>query len=220
MLQKQEAQLKFENQIQLVKTEITEENYKNIAWELHDNIGQLLAVASMQLKSAVRKYNSEPIITEASSIVSDAIQEVRSLSHGLNNSFILDKGLLNAIEIELERLKRFNSFEIEIEMIGTAMPINQDHELFIFRILQEFLSNSIKYAQANKICFSSNYSKDKLVLELSDNGIGFTKDQVKKGSGMGNMEERAEMIGAELSIDSEPDKGTRLQLIYPITQKG
>lgn len=86
----------------------------------------------------------------------------------------------------------------------------------MFRILQEFFSNRLKYANAYKLEVNITYADDDLVLDVSDDGgDGFDLEDVQKSSGLVNMEKRSELINAEFNLTSEKDKGTQLKIKYP-----
>ena len=86
----------------------------------------------------------------------------------------------------------------------------------MFRILQEFFSNRLKYANAYKLEVNITYADDDLVLDVSDDGgDGFDLEDVQKSSGFVNMEKRSELINAEFNLTSEKDKGTQLKIKYP-----
>ena len=86
----------------------------------------------------------------------------------------------------------------------------------MFRILQEFFSNRLKYANAYKLEVNITYADDDLVLDVSDDGgDGFDLEDVQKSSGLVNMEKRSELINAEFNLTSEKDKGTQLKIKHP-----
>ena len=85
----------------------------------------------------------------------------------------------------------------------------------MFRILQEFFSNTLKYANANKLEVNITYSDKDLVLNVNDDGDGFDFETIEKSSGLINMEKRSELINAEFNLTSEKDKGTQLKIKYP-----
>ena len=93
---------------------------------------------------------------------------------------------------------------------------NNKDAIILFRILQEFISNTVKYSKASQLTITLNYDKDNLEIIAEDNGVGFNIENVKKGSGLINMESRARITNAEFSLISIPNQGTKLSLNYPI----
>lgn len=212
------VELNYKTEIEKSKFEIQEQTLKNVAWELHDNIGQLLSVVNMQLNIMSKKdCNDIPIhLKEVKEIVQKTVQEVRSLSKTLNKEVVQLMGLNRSIQIELERIDRLNYAKTDFKITGIAKPIKEEDEIFIFRIIQEFLSNSVKHAKAKKIALHLNYTENILYLTLSDDGKGFDASVKTESSGLRNMKNRAELLEAEFSLSSIIDEGTRLKLTYNI----
>src|SRR5690606_11262907 len=128
--------------------EIQENTLKNIAWELHDNVRQLLSVANLQLNILGGKVpvELEEELNGTKSIITDTVQEIRSLSKVLNNDVVLKNGLIVSIEVEVNRLNRLGYLEASFEILGDPIPINNASSIIIFRIIQEALSNIIRHA--------------------------------------------------------------------------
>ncbi|WP_456437571.1 sensor histidine kinase [Psychroserpens sp.] len=208
----------FNEEISRTQSEIQEQTLKHIGWELHDNVGQLLAYASMQLNMLISKAPDDlkEKVNETSDIVKESLKEVRSLSKSLNNDVILNMGFEDSISNELNRLKRmkFSSTELSIEGSQKAIE-NKKHEIVLFRILQEFFSNSVKYSEAECLKVTLNYQDTQLLIIATDNGKGFDIASAEKGSGLINMKSRAELINATFDLVSEPSKGVTLKINYP-----
>lgn len=217
LLERLEAQQKFDQELANSQIEIQEQTLKNIAWELHDNVGQLLSVANMQLNQtlAVAPEELTDSLEETKSLVSDTVQEVRSLSKSLNNDVILKNGLTGSIEVELERFNRLNFLEATLEVTGEAVDIPSADEIIIFRILQEFMSNVIKHAKADKLFVLLKYEANGLDITVGDDGAGFDQQTTPENSGMRTMESRARLLNASYAITSAPGKGTKIHLNYP-----
>ena len=219
LLDQIEQQKAFDDEISRTQTEIQEQTLKHIGWELHDNVGQLLAYASMQLNMLGAKVPDDvkAKVTETSDIVKESLKEVRSLSKSLNNDVILDVGFEESITNELNRLKRMKFASAKLHIEGDKKAFNdKKHEIIIFRILQEFLSNSVKYSEANNLKVILNYKEDEIKMTATDDGVGFDVVSAEKGSGLINMKSRAELINATLDITSQPNNGVQLNIIYPL----
>jgi signal transduction histidine kinase len=218
LLDQIKQQKAFDEEISRSQTEIQEETLKHVGRELHDNVGQLLAYANMQLNALGEKVPNDLKIKveETTQIVKDSLTEVRSLSKSLNNDVLSNMGLVASIENEIERLKRMDFSSTELEVIGNQRALNdKKHGIIIFRILQEFFSNSVKYSEADEIKVILDYQTDQLVITASDDGNGFDLDSVEKGSGLINMKSRAELIGTAFSLESQINEGVTLTLTYP-----
>ena len=208
---------KSDYQREIVKTriEIKEQTLKNISWEIHDNIGQILSTLVMYNHTLehITPPELKPKILESRELIEKAIMEVRALSKATNTDYIKTVGLLESIKIELERFKRLNFLEPEITIVGTPYRLNEENELIILRILQEFFTNTLKHAKASRLDVHFQYEPNRLIIKVQDNGEGFEGIQLK-GTGLLNMQNRAKLIGAFLNFDSVPGKGTKMELTY------
>lgn len=218
LLDKIKQQQVFEEEISNTQIEIQEQTLKNIGQELHDNIGQLLSVANMQLSimtTAVDETIKEQF-SETRDVVKDSLREVRALSKSLNSDVIANKGFHESIQNEIDRLNRLQILNATLTDKGDkALFENQKDSIILFRIFQEFISNTVKYASAKNFSVTIEYMDDKLILHAKDNGKGFDIEQIEKGAGLMNMQNRANLINATYKLESEIGKGTELEVIYP-----
>ena len=217
LIERLEAQQRFKEELANSQLEIQEQTFKNLAWELHDNVGQLLSVANLQLNMLMNapSEKTREQIKETKDVIVSTVEEVRSLSKTLNTEVILNNGLVKSIEVELERFNRLNFLQTDLKIEGHEQTLKNEDEIFIFRIVQEFFSNVIKHARANKLFVHLYYKNDNLEITVSDDGVGFNPEQKKFSSGLQNMKGRAELIGAQFELNSKVGDGTTLQLIYP-----
>jgi signal transduction histidine kinase len=111
---------------------------------------------------------------------------------------------------------------IQFSQTGNELPFDEQKAIFIFRIFQEVLNNILKHAQATNVIVNLNYLNDKFILQISDNGIGFDvaekKKSPKSGVGLKSIFNRAQLIGAVISIKSEPNGGTLVLLELPLNE--
>lgn len=212
--EKFEAEQQFREELSSARMEIQEATLKNVSWELHDNIGQLLAVASMQLKILQKKNHENSMIGEVHDLVGDSLTEVRALSRSLNNEVIENDGLIATVQNELDRFNRLEVLEAIFKVDGEPFEIPQEHTIILFRILQEFFSNTIKHAQATRLVVNFKYLNDSLKISAEDNGNGYDVNSAESGSGLLNMKSRAEIIKTEISFESSENTGTSLYLHY------
>ncbi|MDX8553911.1 ATP-binding protein [Tenacibaculum sp. 1B UA] len=203
---------RYEREIAETQIEIREETLRNISWELHDNIGQLLTLAKIQLQHA-----SPESMEEISEIIAKSLTEVRALSKIINPDFINNIKLKDALNLEVERFNRLNYIDARLTITGEEQEINQKHGIIIFRILQEFFSNTIKHSKASKLEVFLSYKEDSIEVKAQDNGVGFDMERARlKGLGLQNIKARAKLINAEAKFTSEPQKGTSLIINYYI----
>lgn len=211
-----EARKKVEDEIAKSQMEIREQSLKNIAWELHDNVGQLLSTAKMQLNILERQLSGEDanVVSEVNSLISDSLQEIRLLSRTLNAEVIRNLGLVKSISLELERFNKLKFLEARLSVTGEEVVLEENDQIILFRIMQEFFSNVIKHSKASELNVLLEYLPEKLLITAQDNGIGFDPESVTMGSGLINMRSRAHLIGATYAIRSSPNQGANLIICY------
>ncbi|WP_299260704.1 ATP-binding protein [uncultured Aquimarina sp.] len=217
LLEQFKAKQRFDEELQNSKLEIQEQTLKNVSWELHDNIGQLLSTAVMQIN--ILNTNLEPKIKDSvqdiRNLVGDSLQEIRNLSKTLNHEVIQNIGIEKSIQVELDRFKKLNFLTPEFIVTGEEVVINPKDEIIIYRIIQEFFSNTIKHAEASHLLVKLEYTIDDLTITIKDDGIGYDMESVQANSGLLNMKSRAGLVNANLDSVSEPGKGVLLTLQYP-----
>ncbi|MDO6761512.1 histidine kinase [Tamlana sp. 2_MG-2023] len=209
----------FESEIANAKAETQEQILKDIGWELHDSVGQLLILGNMQIGPVGMKMPEEfqHHVAELQHTLKSSLSEVRSLSKSLNGEVVLDAGFVKSIKNELDRLERMRFDTARLHVVGDQVPMTKNKdEVVLFRIIQEFLSNSVKYSKAKNINIILDYEHDYLVVRAFDDGEGFDIKKIEKGSGLINMQSRAKLINAELELHSEPGNGVELMIRYPL----
>lgn len=220
ILDRMEMEKKLDQEIAKSKIEMREQSLKNIAWELHDHVGQLLSIAKMQLSimqpALPQQYHEQ--LNEINKLIGDSLQEIRLLSKTLNPDVISTMGLTRSIGMELQRFNKLNFLEASLSITGDETPFDQRDEIIVFRILQEFFLNVIKHSKATSLIVSVTYLADRLVIRAQDNGVGFDAANIVKGSGLINMKSRARMIGATYALQTAPRQGVTLLLEYPFKQ--
>ncbi|WP_299835107.1 ATP-binding protein [uncultured Tenacibaculum sp.] len=201
---------RFEREIAETQIEIREETLRNISWELHDNIGQLLTLAKIQLQNATPES-----LDDISETITKSLNEIRSLSKLINPEFIKNIALKDALQLEIERFNRLQFIDASLKIVGEEKELNQKHGIILFRILQEFFSNTIKHARGSKLEVCLEFNSDKLTIKAIDDGIGFNMEDIqKKGIGLENMKTRAKLINADINLESKPNYGTELNIYY------
>lgn len=218
VIEKERLTENFREELLRTQLEIQEQTFKTISQEIHDNIGQVLSLAKMNLATAdiEQEHKSAEKVYTAKDLVSKAIQDLRDLSRTLNTETIVSMGLLKAIETELQLLQKTASIEAAMNIDGTVNRLEPQKELILFRIVQEALHNVIKHSNAKQVTVDAVYSNQYLYLKISDDGHGFNISEETAGSGLRNMQSRAKLIGAEWNISSN-GQGTLINISIPIT---
>jgi hypothetical protein len=224
LLEKIKQRKEFEETVAKTSEEIQEQTLKYLGQELHDNIGQLLSLASMQmgmLGVKIAEDIKEPF-AETQKTIKESLDEVRALSKSLNTDVIQNRGFEKSINAEIARLNKLSLITADFNIIGDVEPFKNDKDgIILFRILQEFISNTVKHSKAKSLNILLDYSRDNLlIIKATDDGNGFVLDDVKDSSGLLNMKNRAELTESTFSLTSHPNQGTMLEIHYPITKRG
>lgn len=218
--EKQLMKTQFQQELLQTQLEIQEQTLKTISEEIHDNVGQVLSLAKLNLNT-VGQINDPQVLNKIHStreLVSKAINDLRDLSRSLHGEKIGEIGLQEAITNELKILQNTGQFETDIEVSGTVYKLDPQKDMVLFRIVQEALHNAVKHASASKLKVGMNYKADLFTLTIQDNGPGFKPESLtgtKTGIGLKNMQNRAALIGGGFSITSSADKGTTISIELP-----
>lgn len=194
-----------------------EEERARVARDLHDEVNQSLTGLLLRLE-AVREAappELEPELAETRSLANQAMQELLSLARQLRPTALDDLGLAAAIAGQVEQLRR-SGLEAELGAEGDFSDLNGDVQLVVYRVAQEALTNAARHSEAQRIAVSLRRAGREVELKVSDDGRGFAFEQSERGLGIGGMRERALLIGAELTIESRPDRGTTIRLTVSV----
>lgn len=217
---KMTLETQFSQALLQTQIEIQEQTLKTISQEIHDNVGQVLSLAKLNLgtfEDSESAYNQTKI-NDTKQLVSKAINDLRDLSSSLNGDKIADLGLRDAIENELKIIFNTGQFATELKITGEYYKLAPQNEMVIFRIVQESLNNAIKHSKAKQITVQIDYNKAFCKIAVVDDGKGFDALQLeatKTGVGLHNMKSRATLIGAHFSIDASINNGTKVFIELP-----
>ena len=220
--EREQLKLSYERELLKSQLEIQEQTFRHISQEIHDNIGQMLSLAKLNLATMdpAQPNNLEQKIIDSKKLVSQAIYDLRNLSHGLSTDYIADMGLARAIEHELEMVRKSGDLDTLFETDGKSYALDKQRELIVYRIIQETLNNIIKHAASQKIIIHLRYSPEELTLSITDNGKGFDLTPLNQdtsfGLGIKNMHNRARLMGAGFQISSTLGEGTSVILSVPV----
>lgn len=201
-----------------------EEERQRLARELHDDTLQALIALNQRIQLAQLSLNGNPESSELADIqelTNQTIRNLRRITQALRPIYLEDLGLVAALEMLARETQHANNIDVDFHQMGMEERLDPNVELALYRIAQEAISNVTRHAQANLVAIHLNFSSEKLVLSISDNGIGFDVPEspaefVPSGHyGLLGLFERAEMISATLEIDSAPGQGTQLTVSLP-----
>jgi signal transduction histidine kinase len=205
-----------------------EDERRRLARELHDDAVQSLIALDQrtQLAQLAAKNGSPDVATRLSeirSMTTALMDEVRRVIRALRPIYLEDLGLLPAIEMLARDLEKTAQVQTKFMTEGQARRLTSAQEIAIYRILQEALNNIARSAQARSASVKVSFSETEFVLRVEDDGKGFVapervSDLVASGHyGLMGMQERAELIGARLSIRSTPSIGTTIEVRLPLS---
>jgi PAS domain S-box-containing protein len=196
---------------------------RRLARDLHDGLGQELAVAKMVLDRMILQKSAHPpeeTWTQASSIVDRAIQQVRTMSHLLHPPLLDEVGLLSALSWYVEGLTKRSGIETTLEVQPQDFPrLGAEVETAVFRIVQEALTNVFRHSEASKVRITLAQKDGVIVVGVRDDGKGIGKKVAEQqpdsvGVGIGGMKQRAKEFGGELRL-TNAHPGTLVELMIP-----
>ncbi|MCU7932621.1 MAG: sensor histidine kinase [Candidatus Thiodiazotropha sp. (ex Codakia rugifera)] len=204
-----------------------EEEKKRISRELHDGLGQLLTTMGLHVQHCLDGSSSDvPLpgnhresLEALSSMVKQAITEVRTICSAIRPAILDDLGVLAAVSWQCRQISRICSkVDVVTDFHIDESQIPEAHKSVIYRIVQESLNNAVKYSQANVIQVSVVHSHDAIHLTILDNGIGFDLADIKDKLGLGlmSMRERAESLNGKMDMHAGVDQGVEIQVIFPV----
>jgi signal transduction histidine kinase len=210
--EKKDMSIRFEQTLLESKLEIQEQTFSYISKEIHDNIGQVLSLARinlnrLQFDSDVQKFN------KVDELMGKAITDLRNLSHSLDTDVIRNTGWIKAAQRLLTDLEKTGTCKVLFSAEDNLPVLENEKHIILFRMIQEIINNIIKHAMAKEIKFSATKNSNRLSIAIEDDGKGFDKSTVAKGAGLQNLESRSKMIDANMSINSTPGQGTCVTIL-------
>ena len=224
LLQQQRLEkIKSESQIKILNATLDgkESERKEIAETLHDSVSALLSSANLHLQACKKQFNgSTPMeVDKSQSIINEASQKIRDLSHTLVSSILLKFGLAFAIKDFAEKYSN-SQLQIDIET-KYIKRYDQGFEIKLYNIIQEFVNNILKHSNASHASISLIEKNKKIILEIKDNGNGFDNSliQEKDGLGINQIDARIHMMEGKFIIETSKGKGTCINIELPVCDK-
>ncbi|MCG2613538.1 histidine kinase [Terrimonas sp. NA20] len=199
-----------------------EKERSELGRELHDNVNQLLAAATLYTQTARRTdAERDELLKTSETYTKKAVEEIRKLSKHLVTPRLNDFGLINSIRGIAEDLMLVHELRINISSFNfEETHYDEKFKLNILRIVQEQINNTLKYAQAENIDIHFSVHDDHLLITTSDDGVGFSMTQRTKGVGLTNMISRTELYRGEITFDAAPDQGCFIAIRFPLAELG
>lgn len=212
-------EIQKENEAAILRSqlEIQEQTFDAIGLEIHDNVGQILSLAKVQLNIAQSQL-SDPtgILESAKENISRAISDLRDIAKGLSTERINQLDLVQAVMHEADRISKTKYLSCIVDVTGKVQNAGTYKKVVIFRMVQETLNNVLKHSGASMVNIYLIYKENELEIKIKDNGSGFNmKEKMQEGLGLQNITRRASLIGGQTIIKSFPGNGTLVQIIIP-----
>jgi two-component system NarL family sensor kinase len=222
--EKKQLELKYSQALLQAQVEIQEELLQHISREVHDNLGQVAALIKLNLAAFPADLSDDASrkLEETRHLMKKLMLDIKTLSLSLNTDYLSEEGLIKAIEGECKRLNQINLFTVDFTTNGLIYGLDSGKQIFLYRMFQELISNIFKYAEASLITVIVDIGENELLLQVADNGKGFHVEEVMRKSlkqqstGLRGLQKRADLIGANLHIQSEPGKGTTIKICLPL----
>lgn len=198
--------------------ESQESERQRIAAELHDGLGQVLSAARVNIAALVDETQRQPQINQALELIDRSCRELREISHNMMPSLLVNSGL-NAALIEMAyRINSTGVLKIEVLEDGFLERVKSEIEINLYRIVQELITNILKYANATEVQIQFIFEKEMLTMMMEDNGQGFDINvlHTAKGNGWYNIQSRTRLINGQIEIDSKVGNGTVVTLNVPL----
>jgi signal transduction histidine kinase len=206
--------------------EAQEQERSRIGRELHDDIGQRLALLALQLHQLQEDNVILPDVRSRMGGFQEQISEIATdiqfLSHELHSARLQHLGIAGAMRGFCKEFAEQQKVEIDFKAYDLLSPLSPDISLCLFRIAQEALHNSAKHSGVRQFEVRLWGSSDEIHLTVKDSGAGFDREAARESRGLGliSMEERLKLVNGTLSIDSQPKRGTTIHARVPLNSRG
>jgi len=204
--------------------EVQEHERRALSRELHDEVGQSLSALLLGIGSLVAMIPPEENrqlrahLQELRGLAERTVAVVRDMSLLLRPSMLDDLGLIPALQWQAREVSRMKDVAVQVEAGSVPEDLSDDHKTCIYRIVQEALHNATRHANAKSIQVRLGQKDDKLLLVISDDGLGFFPER-EKGLGLLGMEERVVHLHGRFHIQSAPGQGTSILVELPLAKE-
>ncbi|MDD3003648.1 sensor histidine kinase, partial [Flavobacterium sp.] len=198
-----------------------ERERQQIANELHDNLGSLLATLKLNFQNLSRYQNHEnkSLFDKTDALLEETYQKVRNISHLKNLGVVGSDGLVVAVNKMAEKMTVINRLNINVIPHGLTERLANLTEITLFRIIQELCTNIIKHSEASEVnIYLTQHNNNLINVIIEDNGKGFDYKKVTKKDGIGlkTIEQKVEQMGGTFTVDSVISKGTTIVIDIPL----
>ncbi len=191
------------------------EERNRISRDLHDNLGAQLSTARMFVSSLKNNGNPSEMVDTTIDLLDDSIHELRKIMNNTNSSTLIEKGYLAATEELVNKINQLHVLNFTLSHHNMENRPNQHTEHELFRITQEIVNNTLKYAEAENVSLDIVRRDGQIILMYEDDGKGYDIHKVTKGNGLDNIETRVKSINGTVEFDSAPGCGARTIIEIP-----
>ncbi len=199
---------------------VQEDERRTISRELHDEVGQILTGLRMELGGLSRGQADGSFRTRLESVkrlAEEALRSVRNLALLLRPSMLDDLGLEPALRWQAKEFSRRSGIPVSLKVEGRLDTLPETVRICLYRTIQEALTNCMKHAEASRISVTVQQREDLVSASVQDNGKGFDVHQLRSsGLGLVGMEERVRALHGQLTVSSQPGRGTTVTLALPL----
>jgi signal transduction histidine kinase len=201
--------------------ELQETERRSLSRELHDQVGQTLTALGIQLGN-IENLKEDGIVfrqklEDLKRLNTDAMRTVRDLAMGLRPSMLDDIGLEAALQWQGRQFSRHTGVPCSVQVRGSLDGITDAQRTCIYRVVQEALTNCARHARARMVFVAIATQDDGIAVTVRDDGIGFNSNiTIREGLGLLGMRERVQALEGELTIFSEPRRGTTISVRIPL----
>lgn len=189
---------------------------ERIAQALHDDLGQLLAVAQLKL-AEVLEADPAPALKELRELLTQAASATRATSFELHSPLLQQLGLQAALEGLAGRLRQ-SGLTVQVQGCLQALPPAEAVQAVVLRVVRELLANVRKHAQARHVTLELHSDARRLRIAVVDDGLGWRAEQAA-GFGLRSAEAQMRALGGRLILHGRPGRGTRAQLLLPLIRR-
>ena len=196
---------------------VLEDERSQIARELHDEVGQTLTGVMLQVEGLAPKVPPElqPQLEELRETARSGTEDVRRIARQLRPEALEDLGLQSALAALATAFSEQARVPVD-RRLEPALSLSQEQELVVYRVAQEALTNVARHAHATRVELELEANGTQTTLTVRDDGIGLSPGALPSSHGIRGMRERAMLLGAQLSINSQRGRGTEVSLFIPI----
>ena len=218
----------YQGKLQSLATELSlteERERRRLATDLHDHIGQSLAISKIKLGVLQKSMGSETLakpVIEVRELIEGMIQDTRSLTFELSLPILYELGFESAVEWFAKHVRSQHGIQVDVQKDMKPIPMDDEIKVLLFRFVRELMMNVVKHAQAQRARVIISRNGGEINIKVEDDGVGFSSKSHYQtissngGFGLFSIRERLHYLGGRLEVESTDIQGTRVTLMVPL----